>query len=171
MTFTGKNLILMRHADSLQATDSNDLERTLSLKGIQQATEATKFLCSYRIDKILVSPATRTRQTMEAVLKEMVIDQIEIREEIYKENKQNIFATIVGQPDEIKSLMIIGHNPEICALIFDIIDNNDSNYEKLMKVLMPPASIIVINIPDASNWSDLSYQCSGKVINIFLAHE
>ncbi|RYE06346.1 MAG: hypothetical protein EOP33_03950 [Rickettsiaceae bacterium] len=168
-----KYLILMRHADSLPTIDGEDFNRVLSPRGIHQATKAAKLLTSYQIDKILVSPALRTKQTMEIINEELKIKQIETQEELYSANKQSIFDMITNQSDEIKSLMIIGHNPEIYASIFDMIDDNSDskNYEKLVKSLMPPAGIVVIAFQGTCNWFNINKMGNGRVVNILFDHE
>lgn len=168
-----KKLILMRHATSSPTIDIEDHNRCLNPKGIDQAAKAAQFLSSYTIDKILVSPALRTRQTMQIITEKMKVDHIEIQEELYKGGKQSITNAIADQTDQIKTLMIIGHNPEIYALIFDIIDDNSSiqNYDKLVQWPMPPAGIIIISFPRAWIWSDINGQRSGKIANIFFDHD
>ena len=59
-----KNIILMRHAESLSALHELDINRELSAQGVVQAEEASTFLAKFNIDKLLISPSNRTIQTL-----------------------------------------------------------------------------------------------------------
>ena len=169
---TGKNIILMRHADSSQALRELDIDRELSTCGVVQAEEAATFLVKFNIDKLLVSPSIRTLQTLNIIKQKMNINDIEVVEEIYKDSDDKILEIISNQPDHINNLMIIGHNPSICAIAFALSKTSDKNYEYLMHILMPPATIVVINMPEIKSFTELQIRHLGDISDIFVpVHE
>jgi phosphohistidine phosphatase len=167
MTANKKRIILMRHADSLPALKELDINRELSPIGIIQAEDAANFLAKLDIDKIITSHSVRTKQTLNIILQKFSVDKTQLFEEIYKETEDKILEIILGQSDDIKNLMIIGHNPSICMLAFALTKTTDKGYEHLMQKLMPPATIIVIDIPGITNWSELQNKHLGNITDIF----
>lgn len=165
---TSKNIILMRHADSLSALRELDIDRELSPKGIIQAEEAATYLMKLDIDKLLVSPSVRTVQTLNIIKQKINIKNIEVVEEIYKDSDDKILEIISSQPDYINNLMIIGHNPSICATAFALSKTSDKNYEHLMQILMPPATIVVIKLPNIKSFSELQVRHLGDMSDIFV---
>lgn len=165
---TGKNIILMRHADSVAALRELDINRELSPRGIVQAEEGSAFLAKFNIDKLLVSPSARTIQTLNIIKQNMNINDIEVVEEIYKDSEDKILEIIANQPGHINNLMIIGHNPSICAIAFALSKTSDKNYEHLMQILMPPATIVVIKIPEIKSFSELQIRHLGDISDIFV---
>lgn len=172
MTLNNKNIILMRHADSLDALRALDIDRELSDRGIMQAEEAVIFLAKFNIDKVLVSPAVRTLQTLDILKHKLNIKNIEIVEELYKDSDDKILEIISEQLNNIDNLMIIGHNPSICATAFALSKTTDKNYDYLMQILMPPATIVVVSMLEAQTFQDVQARHFGSISDIFVpTHE
>ena len=168
MSLNKKNLIFMRHADSLPALNDLDINRELSPKGIAQAKEAAVFLAKFNIDKLLVSPSVRTRQTLNILNQDLAIKNVEVVEEIYKDNERRIIEIISEQPSHINNLMIIGHNPSICSTAFALTKTTDKGYEHLMQILMPPATIVVVDKLEIKGWAELYTLHQGCITDIFV---
>src|SRR5574344_2180970 len=66
-----RELILLRHAHAEAAADGlADMDRPLSAVGQAEAEAAGRWLCDNHLlaDRVVCSPARRTRETLEAVL-------------------------------------------------------------------------------------------------------
>jgi phosphohistidine phosphatase len=172
MTLNNKNIILMRHADSLDALRALDIDRELSDRGIMQAEEAVIFLAKFNIDKVLVSPAVRTMQTLDILKHKLNIKNIEVVEELYRESEDKILEIISKQLTHTDNLMIIGHNPSICATAFALSKTTDKNYDYLMQILMPPATIVVVSMLEAQTFQEVQARHLGSISDIFVpTHE
>lgn len=163
-----KSLILMRHVESPHSLLYTDINREISARGINQAQEASNFLTSINIDKILVSPANRTISTMNIILQNKQVNNIEIKEEIYNDSKEEILNIINQQHSDINDLMIIGHNPHINNLALQLAKNNDKKYETLMLNLISPGSIIILIFSDIESWEEVGQNKFGNIKDIFI---
>lgn len=74
---------------------------------------------AFKIDRILCSGALRTRQTLELLLNSYDYGgEIEYMDEIYASSPA-ILKGIVRRQD-CESLLLIGHNPELEELVFEL---------------------------------------------------
>lgn len=108
-------LILMRHAKSAWDTDANDDHaRPLNERGLRDAPAMGERLAQmgWVPDLTLCSDALRTMQTWEAV-------QQVLPRDVPTKYSRNLYHTGIGilqpliseQPDRVKTLMAVGHNP------------------------------------------------------------
>jgi phosphohistidine phosphatase len=111
-----KKLYLIRHAKSSWASPGlRDIERTLELRGHNDAPRMAKHLKKLGItpDLIVSSPAVRARMTAEYFAKEFEIDaqSIDIQKDIYEANEEDIAHIISLLPDDADTVFMFGHNP------------------------------------------------------------
>jgi phosphohistidine phosphatase len=107
-TLRAMDLILWRHADAEEGYP--DLARNLTAKGHKQAEAVAKWLRS-RLPKNTVmrcSPATRTKQTMEALT-----DRYEIVSDIAPGADRAAVLKAAGWPDAHGAVLIVGHQPTL----------------------------------------------------------
>jgi phosphohistidine phosphatase len=108
----------MRHAAALSAAaGAPDFERPLSSAGRASALQTARRLSGAEIavDRLLYSPARRTRETAEIVAGELGIDaadQIAIPE-LYGAGARSYRKVIEQFRGEAQVVMVIGHNPGI----------------------------------------------------------
>jgi phosphohistidine phosphatase len=104
------NLILWRHAEA-EDTASSDLARQLTTRGRKQSQAGAKWLRA-RLDEdavILVSPATRTVQTVEALT-----DQYRVVRELAPDASASDVLGAAGWPDGIApTVVVVGHQPTL----------------------------------------------------------
>lgn len=116
-----KSLIVIRHALSLnEQPGMKDVERTLSVAGIQDAARLGKYLKIKNIipDQIYCSNAMRAVGTARIIIEQTGLkeDKILIDEELY-EASVRILLKVINQVDEkITNLILIGHNPSVSYL-------------------------------------------------------
>lgn len=114
-------LILIRHAKSRQAEPgSKDIDRELTDSGYQQASRIGRYLYLKELipDKLLTSHARRALATASLVADQLKMEpsQIEENEELYEASVRTLLKQIHDLDDDLKSVIIIGHNPAITHL-------------------------------------------------------
>jgi phosphohistidine phosphatase len=141
-----RTLILLRHAKSEWSGDPPDLERPLSKRGRRQAPEAGRWLAANIevIDLVVVSNASRARATWELVstsLKWQPPSRVEPR--LYDADQADLLAVLHELPDDIHSVVLVGHNPGMENLATLLTDR---------PVRLPTAALAVIELP-AAPWA------------------
>ena len=110
-----KNLYLLRHAKSSWDDFAlKDFDRPLSTRGIQDADLMGNFFKSKRkgLDLVVSSPSKRTKETLDHFFNKTT-QNIIFDETIYHSSEQNIYLVLKHIEEDIKSLMIVGHNPSM----------------------------------------------------------
>jgi phosphohistidine phosphatase len=116
-----KNLLIMRHAKSSWKEDNiPDHERPLKKRGLKDAAEIGKILKNKELvpDKIISSNAVRAADTAAVVAEKCGFKKdVDFTDKLYMAEGSTIMDLIHKQPDSVKSLLIIGHNPGMEALV------------------------------------------------------
>ena len=107
-------LFLWRHADALPGVP--DFERELSPHGHQQASKVAAWLRKRAPAdlRLLVSPATRTRQTVAHLNDDESAFQFCLP--LYESTSPETILTLLGWPNIAQPTLIVGHQPLIGAL-------------------------------------------------------
>lgn len=139
-----RELILLRHAHADAAgAGQDDLQRTLSPTGLDEAHAAGAWLREQGLlpDRVLCSPAARTRQTLAALGD---IGSPDVREEdvIYEASAGDLIALADTHRDAGR-LLLVGHNPGLEQLAALMHSGQSGDYRG-----MPPAGIAVLRIPE-----------------------
>jgi phosphohistidine phosphatase len=119
------NLILWRHAEA-EDQAASDLVRQLTGRGMKQAQASAKWLKS-RIDDdavFLVSPATRTIQTMEAFG-----DQYRVVKELAPGAGAQTVLDVVEWPRGIaETVVVVGHQPTLGQVAASLMTGHEANW-------------------------------------------
>ena len=110
-----RTLIVMRHAkSSWDAASQDDHERPLNKRGRRDAPRMGRWLkaqCPV-IDKILVSDAARTRETIEAVLKARgQCEDYETCPSLYLASPSEMLGVFSARVADESTVMLVAHNP------------------------------------------------------------
>ncbi|MFF8196605.1 SixA phosphatase family protein [Streptomyces bobili] len=113
-----RRIVLFRHAkaDWPQVTDH---ERPLADRGRQDAAVAGRKLTDsgIAVDLALCSSATRTRETWKLAVHELPQRPKTVYEErIYEASPGELIALLNEVPDDVRNLVLVGHNPGIEGL-------------------------------------------------------
>jgi phosphohistidine phosphatase len=146
-----KTLYLMRHAKAAAPDmQQSDPDRALNERGLHDAAEMGQRLQKLGVkpEVILCSPAKRTRQTVELLMKELggTMDVVQFDERIYEASTDTLLDLIRLLPEAYASAMVIGHNPSIGWLA-----NQLSRYQI---ETMPSCAVATFELPSFS-WRDL----------------
>lgn len=113
-----KHLILLRHGEA-GFSDSVDFQRQLTPKGKENLNRLGQTLSQggMKVDYLLCSSATRTRETAEIIKSFIPVGEEEYTREIYEGNLESLVNLLENTPPEAQSCLMIGHNPTISVLI------------------------------------------------------
>ncbi|MEV0492888.1 SixA phosphatase family protein [Streptomyces atratus] len=115
---TPRRIVLLRHAKAEWSQDS-DHERPLAERGRKDAPVAGRKLVDSGIvvDLALCSTSARTHETWKLAVHEMPKRPKTVyAERLYEASLGELIALINETPDEVRNLLIIGHNPGMHAL-------------------------------------------------------
>jgi phosphohistidine phosphatase len=106
-------LVLIRHAKAEQG--SPDIERPLSDRGRADAAEIGRWLATQGVkpDRVVVSPSRRTRQTWEHA----ATAPVEVDGRIYDNTVRDLLEIVRETPDDVQTLVLVGHNPSMGELV------------------------------------------------------
>ena len=139
-----RELILLRHAHAEPADNGlPDIDRPLSPHGLAEAEAAGRWLLEQRLvpDRVLCSPARRTRETLEAVLGLTGYVEQRLDERVY-EATPGTLAALVDEHREVERLLLVGHNPGLEQLAALMHSGQSGDYRG-----MPPGGIAVLRLP------------------------
>jgi phosphohistidine phosphatase SixA len=139
-------LILLRHAEaSPAAAGGDDHSRPLSERGEREARAAGRWLAAHGIrpDRVLCSPARRTRETADLVLAALEAAMPEFAEEIYEASPGELLA-LLDREDGARTVMLVGHNPGIERLVALLVEGRSDEFRG-----MPPAGLAVLHLAGA----------------------
>ena len=115
-----KKLFLLRHGHASGGYQMNDFDRPLSslgIEGIEQLSINLKSK-SFEPNKLLVSPAVRTKETCSILVENLSINSpLEYVEGIYEACVQFLFKLIASVESSVERLLVIGHNPGLSYLV------------------------------------------------------
>ncbi|MGE4334727.1 MAG: histidine phosphatase family protein [Pigmentiphaga sp.] len=102
------NLFLWRHAEAEDG--SNDLARALTARGLEQADHMARWLGAFAPAdlRILVSPATRTRQTADALGR-----PYEVRDSLAPGASPATVLAEAEWPKAADNVLVVGHQPTL----------------------------------------------------------
>ena len=140
-----RTLILLRHAHAEPASaEQSDIDRALSAEGLAEAEAAGRWLAEQRLtpDRVLCSPARRTRETLEAVLQSVGYVEQRLVDGIY-EASPGALAALADEHADAERLMLVGHNPGLERLAALLHSGQSGDYRG-----MPPGGIVVLHIAE-----------------------
>jgi phosphohistidine phosphatase len=149
-----KRVYLLRHAKSSWKDRSlEDRDRPLAGRGRKAAKVVARHLRAdgVRPDLVLCSPALRTRETLERVERGFG-DPVETKvdEALYEASEAELLARIKSIPEEVDSVMLIGHNPGLQQLALALASEGDGLAR--LREKYPTAALATIDLP-ADRWA------------------
>ena len=153
-----KTIYMLRHAKSSWDDGSlPDHERPLSARGRAAAPRIGAHMeeAGYLPDLVLCSTATRTRQTLDAVLSELeTAPAIEFQEELYLAGPGEMLDLVRSVPDTVESVLLVGHNPGTGTLAAALAGDGPSDRMHLMRAKFPTAGLAIIEL-SVDRWKDI----------------
>ncbi len=152
-----KKLLILRHAQALgTAIGGSDKSRELSPKGQEDALALGTLMAKqgFQPDIVLCSAATRTRQTLDNIMKSLAKCKTEILDKLYNADFDVLLDSIRGTDADKNRVLIVAHNPGIHTLAARLAkDDASAHVDRLSMAYMPATlSVLECNIED---WADL----------------
>lgn len=146
-----KTITIVRHAKSDWGNENlEDLHRPLSESGYTDARVTSKQLLKKMEtpDYWLTSPAIRAYSTalVFANTFKYDVEKIAIKKKIYEASLKNLKQLFNQLPDNFKSVILFGHNPELTNFFNEISDSYADNI---------PTGGVLHMISGASKWKDV----------------
>jgi phosphohistidine phosphatase len=160
-----RRLMLLRHAKSdWSSPGMPDRERPLNARGATDARTMSVYLAHHALipDRILCSPAQRTRQTAEAIVQGWPkAAEITYSDRLYEATPETIISLIRAVAAEVQGLLVIGHNPGLHEAARMLVAAGDIEQRERLHEKFPTAALAVIDFA-VDTWSRLHRQ-SGRL--------
>jgi phosphohistidine phosphatase len=151
-----KRLYLLRHAKSSWDDPTlSDHDRPLAPRGRQAARVMAKHLRRKGISPqlVLCSPSRRTRQTLKRIAPALAESaDVQIRSELYAASAADLLEVLRELPDEVESVMLIGHNPGLEDLAVSL--GGDGREIARVREKFPTAALATLEF--SAGWRELA---------------
>lgn len=148
-------LSLLRHAKSSWGGPSQtDYTRPLNKRGEKAIPVMAAYIVEQRIfpDLILCSPATRTVQTLDRLLKAFASKpEVRYEDALYNAWHGAILNLLKGLGKTYSHVMVIGHNPGLQAFAMQILDEGEPDEVAALASKFPTAALAVFEF-DVPSW-------------------
>lgn len=150
-------IVVVRHAQAEDAAAS-DFERRLTDRGRRDAQAAGRWLRERGTlpDHALVSAAARARETFDALAGGAGLQLApDLDRGLYAAGPESALDLLRAVPDEVRTLLVIGHNPTVASLV-QLLDDGEGDDEAANQLALgyPTAAITVLGVE--SDWADLA---------------
>ena len=155
MTAVTRTLYLLRHAKSSWDDPAlADHERPLASRGRRDAKRVGEHLRALGVEPelVLCSSSVRTRETLELLLPAIGRSAVGYEAGLYGASREELLARIRSVPDEVASLMLIGHNPGMEDLTLALAWSGDELARVRDK--FPTAALATLTL--TTSWSRLA---------------
>lgn len=142
-------LSLFRHAKSAwDQPNLGDFDRVLAPRGENAAPRMGRYMAKNDLEPeiILCSTAQRARQTLELALPEFRSEpEVRYSDALYHAGPQQMFELVRKLPDTCGHSMLVGHNPGMHALAFELSGGGDETALHGLATKFPTAGLAVID--------------------------
>jgi phosphohistidine phosphatase len=161
-----RRLLLLRHAKTERdSTTGRDRDRALDVRGRADASEIGGWLAGQPPpDRVLVSTATRARETWDLLPAALRAIPAEHRDDLYGAETGDlldIIRTVDGDP---ATLLVVAHNPGLHELALALANGGDAAAWQELNRNLPTGGLISIELPVA-DWLDISLR-SGRLTGL-----
>jgi phosphohistidine phosphatase len=148
-----RHLLICRHAEAaFPSLNQPDFERPLTSLGIRQAGQTGRWLKDINpgVDLLISSPATRTRQTSEALKEASAMKELAIQYEsaVYEAPASRLLLLLSHLNPAVKGVVLVGHNPGVSSLCSQLCD--------LWDLRLEVANGVYIQL-DLDSWEDIHF--------------
>lgn len=154
LTKPHRNLVLMRHGKSAYPDGVADHDRPLAPRGRREAGLAGDWLRANlpTVDAVLCSTATRTRETLAHTGIDAPVRYVA---RLYGGTPGTVISEINSTPDDVTTLMVLGHEPTTSSVAILLAGAADTDYAAVERVeeKFPTSAIAVLRVP--GRWADL----------------
>jgi phosphohistidine phosphatase len=155
-----KTVTLLRHAKSDWSDSvSRDFDRPLNARGKRAARRMGEWARAQDLhfDAIVASPAVRVTETLDYFM-EAYGQSVDTRwdRRIYLASSATLLDVLRDLPDDLGTVMMVGHNPGLEDLVLDTVpDAASDTLRAAVETKYPTAAITTLRF-DAEHWADLA---------------
>ena len=150
---------MLRHAkSSWDDPNQADLRRPLAPRGRKAVKALERHVRAMDIapDLVLCSPAVRAVQTWEGVSPGLPPGTpVELDEAIYVAGAGDLLGRLRRLPNEIDSVLVVGHNPGLEALALGLVAAGDARLLTRLETKFPTGALASLEV--AATWRDLRW--------------
>jgi len=164
-----KELLLLRHAKSSWATQGMpDFDRPLNKRGRRAAAALAQHLAKEGLNPglILSSDARRTRETLDLIRDALgARSAVLLEPKLYLADPPALLARLRKVPDDVPSVLLIGHNPGLQDLALELAEAagpSGADTAARIEEKFPTAAFVRFRIK-IERWRDLSGDLDGAV--------
>ncbi|SOD82923.1 SixA phosphatase family protein [Spirosoma fluviale] len=155
-------LYIVRHAKAEdRAMFMSDHDRQLTSDGIMAAARIGRYLHGKSIapDALISSTAPRAKDTAKVIAEQIGYDPatIQLNDLLFDGGPKAYLAAINALPNDLKSVMIVGHNPDVSYLAEFLTHQNIGSMSK--------GAVVAITF-DGTNWAEVSGRTGSVVFQI-----
>jgi phosphohistidine phosphatase len=169
-----RQLWVLRHAKAAShGPDGDDHSRPLTGRGRRQTTQVRAFVAgrlgagATTPDVVISSSAVRARQTAEPVHEALGADvPLDIERSLYATDADDIVTRLRLVPDEIGTVMIVGHNPSFHELVLLLVSADDAEGRARLETGFPTAALAIVAL-EVAGWSEVGAG-SGRLDELFV---
>jgi phosphohistidine phosphatase len=175
-----RTLWLLRHAKAVAdpPPGGDDFDRVLAPRGRRDAEALGRLvgrtgkglgLGQVQLPLVaLVSPAARTAATADLVLEGMGAPATQERSlDLYGAEPDEVLDRMRLVPDDVTSIMVVGHNPTTHALAGGLISVEDTKGRDLVVRRGFPTCALGVYRLDIAAWAEVDAQC-GTLLGLFI---
>ncbi len=140
-----KQLYALRHAKaSWDEPALEDRERPLSARGRKALNLIAAYMHEHGIQpaQVLCSPARRTRETFAGL--ELPVEPL-VEPELYGASAADLLDRLRRVPDDVPSVMIVGHNPAVQALVLKLTDGSAHGDRAEIERKFPTGALVTLS--------------------------
>jgi phosphohistidine phosphatase len=153
-----RRLLLFRHATAERgALGTSDQARELTPEGRADATAMGRYIArhAFRPDRVLVSPAVRTRESWTA-MQPPALGNIatDLDAAIYDASPEGMLAVVKNAPVAAQTVMLIGHNPGLHQFAVQLTATGDIDVRERLRENFPTSGLAIFDFA-LESWAAL----------------
>lgn len=156
-----RRLVLLRHAKADAHSAGGDRQRPLTRKGEEDARSIGRYLAEEGLapDLAVTSDARRAKRTLDLVLEAFPFDIAHHADNaIYLAGPDRILDVLRQTPDDVSTLLAVGHNPGFAELAISLAGGGAPDDLSRLRSKYPTAALVVLDF-DADEWEGV---CEGE---------
>ncbi len=152
-----RRLLLFRHATAESgASGTSDQARELTPEGRDDAATMARYLArhAFKPDRVLVSPAVRTRETWTAMQPALGDIATDYDARIYDATPDSLLAVAKSAPASAQTVMLVGHNPGLQEFAVQLTATGDIDVRERLREKFPTSGLAILDFA-LESWSAL----------------
>ncbi|MBV8850899.1 MAG: histidine phosphatase family protein [Methylobacteriaceae bacterium] len=150
-------LLIFRHAKTARQSGGGDHDRPLTKRGEEDSKRIGRYLTDEQLlpDLAVASDSRRTRQTLDLAMKAAnQHPQTRLDRAVYLAEPHTLLDLIRRTPAEVRTLLIIGHNPGMADLAALLTGFGDRYAFARMNAKFPTSGLAVLDF-QVDRWDEV----------------